>query len=102
MVRAGGKMGLLLVGGIVAYVLVLMAQTHAAANLCDSHAVGTTIEDLEKLDGTSFLTRMGPLDVPEDPGTQRVIFCAGLTMRDTSCSLEIKDRVVKDARFSGY
>ena len=95
-------MGLVLVGGVVVYVLILIAQTHAAANLCDSYAVGSTIENLENLDDTFLLTRMGPLDVPENPGTQRVIFCAGLTMCDTSCSLEIKDRVVKIAKFSGY
>ena len=102
MVRAGSKIGLLLVGGIVAYILVLIAQGHAAEDLCDKYAVGSTIEDLENLDGTFLLTRKGPMDVREDPGTQRVIFCAALTVCDTSCSLDIKDRVVKNARFSDY
>lgn len=102
MARAGGKIGLLLAAGIVTYVAVLMAQNHAAENLCNNYSVGSSIEDLEKLDGTFFLTRMGPLDVREDPGTQRVIFCAGLTMCDTSCSLEIKNRVVKVAKFSDF
>lgn len=100
--RAGGKLGLLLAAGIVTYVAVLMVQTHAAETLCNNYSVGSSIEDLENLDGTFFLTRMGPLDVREDPGTQRVIFCAGLTMCDTSCSLEIKDRIVKVARFSDF
>jgi hypothetical protein len=100
-IRTGGKLGLLLVSGVVAYVLVLMAQNHAAVNLCDSYATGSRIEDLEDLDGSFFLTRMGPFEIPENPGTQRVIFCATLTMCDTSCSLEIWDRVVVNARFSG-
>ena len=95
-------MGLLLLGGIAAYVLVLMAQSDAAANLCENYAVGSTIADLEHLDGTFLLTRMGPFDVPKDPGTQRVIFCASLTMCDTSCSLEVVDHVVKSAEFSGH
>lgn len=102
MVRTGVKMGLLLAAGVVVYVSILMAQTHAAANLCESHPVGSTIEDPDKLDATFFLSRMGPLDVPENPGTRRVIFCAALTMCDTSCRLEIKDGMVTDAKFTGY
>ena len=98
--RTGNIVGLLVLGGIAAYVMLLFAQRNAAAELCDRYPVGASIEDLDDLEGTFLLTRMGPLDDPEKPGTQRVIFCAGLTMCDTSCTLEIKDRVVTDARTS--
>ena len=98
--RTGNIVGLLVLGGIAAYVMLLFAQRNAAAELCDRYPVGSSIEDLDDLDGTLLLTRMGPLDDPENPGTERVIFCAGLTMCDTSCSLEIRDRVVTKAKKS--
>jgi hypothetical protein len=102
MLRIGGTSGLVVVAGVVTYVLVLMAQTNAAENLCEKYPAGSEVAEIEKLDGTFFLTRMGPLQLPDAPGTQRVIFCAGMTMCDTSCSLEIKDRVVTDARYSNH
>ena len=98
--RTGNVIGLLVLGSIAAYVLLLSAQRNAASELCARYSVGASIEDLDDLDGTFLLTRMGPMDDPENPGTQRVIFCAGLTMCDTSCTLEIEDRVVTDARKS--
>jgi len=102
MVSAIGKMGLLVAGGIAVYISVLIAQGRAAADLCDSYPVGSRIEDLENLSGTFFLTRMGPINDPTNPGAQKVIFCASMAMCDTSCSLEIEDRVVTSARFSDF
>lgn len=102
MARAIIKLGLLIVCGLGVYISVLVAQTRAAANLCDSYPGGSRIEDLATLEGTFFLTQMGPIDDPNISGTQKVIFCASLTMCDTSCSLEIEDGVVKLARHSVY
>ncbi len=96
-----GKAGPLVAAGIAIYVLVMVAQSRAAANLCDRYSVGSRIEDIEDLDGTFFLSRMGPFpEHPDKSGAQEVIFCASLTMCDTSCWLEIEDQVVKSARYS--
>ena len=95
-----GKAGPLVAAGIAIYILVMVAQSRAAANLCDRYSVGTRIEDIENLDGTFFLTRMGPMPDPNNPAAQSVIFCASMTLCDTSCRFEIEDQVVKSARYS--
>jgi hypothetical protein len=93
------KADLVVIAGIAIYISVHVAQTRAAANLCNRYSVGTRIEDVESLEGTFFLTRMGHID-PNIMAVQSVIFCAGMTMCDTSCRLEIEDRVVKTAKYS--
>ena len=98
--RTGNTIGLLVLIGIAAYTGFSIAQSRVANKLCDRYTVGSTIEDPSDLDGTLLLTRMGPFDVQEKPGTQRVMYCAGLTMCDSSCTLEIRDHVVTDARTS--
>ena len=94
-----GKAGPLVAAGIAIYVLVMVAQSRAAANLCDRYSVGSRIEDVENLDGTFFLTRVGSI-IPIISGPQTVTFCASLTMCDVGCRLEIEDQVVKSARHS--
>jgi len=86
--------------GIGLYVFLLVAQGRAVDNLCEEHPAGSRIENLEDLEGTFFLTRMGPLPDPKQPGIEKVIFCAGLTMCDKSCSLEIENGQVMRARHS--
>jgi hypothetical protein len=97
-----GTAGPLVLAGIVIYIFTLVAQGRAAVSLCDRYSVGTQIEDVENLDGTFFLTRMGPLPDTNNPAVQSVIFCANMTMCDTSCSLEIEDKVVKSARYLAH
>ena len=94
-----GKAGPLVAAGIAIYVLIMVAQSRAAANLCDRYSVGSRIEDIENLDGTFFLTRMGPV-IRNNPAAQSVTFCASLTMCDVGCRLEIEDQVVTSARYS--
>ena len=91
---------ILIVIGIAAYIWMLNAQEQAAAELCDRYPVGSRIEDLSTLEGTSRLKQMGPVNDPNNPGKGSVIYCAGLTMCDTSCSIEIEENIVKSARFS--
>ena len=93
---------ILIVMGIAAYIWMLNAQEQAAAELCARYPVGSRIENLANLEGTSRLKQMGPVKDPNNPGTGSVIFCAGLTMCDTSCSIEIEDNIVKSARFTNY
>ena len=101
MARAISKTGLLLACGIAIYVALFLVQTRAAGNLCNRYPAGTRVNEIETLEDTVFLTKMGPFVDRDDPGAQKVIFCAALTMCDTSCSLEIKDGVVTSATLVG-
>jgi hypothetical protein len=102
MIRASSMTWLLAVAGIAIYVSILIAQSRAAGDLCERYPAGSFIEDLENVDGSFLLSRMGPIRDRDNPDTTKLIFCAPLTMCDTSCSLEIQDRVVKRAVFSNH
>ena len=94
-----GIAGPLVLAGMAIYVLIMVAQSRAAANLCDRYSVGSRIENIENLDGTFFLTRMGRV-IPNISGPQTVTFCASLTMCDVGCRFEIEEQGVKSARYS--
>ena len=91
--------GLLLVGGAGIYVAALNTQSQAAASLCENYSVGARVDNPESIDGTSFLKLMGPISDPARPYTQKLVFCASMTMCDVSCSLEITDNVLTDVTF---
>jgi hypothetical protein len=95
-----GNAGALVAAGIAIYIAVIVAQSQAAASLCDRYSVGARIEDVENLDGTFFLSRMGPAPDLDQPGAQSAIFCASATMCDTSCRLTVKDGLVVESDFS--
>ena len=94
------KTALVICCAIGLFVLVSFGQGWAAAKLCENHSVGTRIDNLEDIEGSLFLSAMGPLPDRDQPGAQDVIFCASLTMCDTSCSLKIKDGLVVEAKYS--
>ena len=93
-------LAIMLILGI--YIAVTIAQSRAAANLCARHSIGTQIKNLDNLNDSLFLTLMGPIPDPKRPGKQEFIFCASLTMCDTSCSLVIENSLVKESKFSEY
>ncbi len=92
--------GLLIVFGIGFYIYSLSAQQRAAADLCEQNPAGSRIVSLTKLERSYGLKLMGPMDIKDKPGTQRAIFCAALTMCDTSCTLEIQDGRVTRSDYS--
>ena len=94
------KITLVILCAMGLYVSVLLAQSGAAEDLCRHYPVGSAIDDLANLEGTFFLSRMGPVPDPEQAGAQYVVFCAGLSMCETSCGLKIKDNLVVEAIFS--
>jgi hypothetical protein len=100
MIRSIGKITLFMLLGLGVYAIFTFVQGRAVANLCDNYPSGSRIENIEELEGTFFLTRMGPLPDPEKPGVETLIFCASLTMCDTSCNLEIEKGRVTQARHS--
>jgi len=104
MTRSGGRLltqvGILLVVGTGFYAFSLFSQSQAAADLCANHPVGSALENLEELEGTDSLTPVGPIELHDAPGTTQVIFCAALTMCDTSCRLRVENGRVIAADFS--
>ena len=96
------KLVIVIIIAVAIYIAVSISQSRAAANLCARYPVGTQIESLDSLNDTLFLTVMGPISDPKRPSAQQFIFCASLTMCDTSCSLVIEDGLVKQSNFSNY
>ena len=90
--------GLFVVIGI--YIFMVSASGRAAADFCDDHPVGSQIESLERLEGSFLFKRMGPAPDADVAGANYAIYCASLTMCDTSCRLTVKDGSVVEARFS--
>ena len=100
--RTSIKLVLVIMLGVGMYIIVTIAQSRAAADLCANYPVGTRIENLETLNDTFFLTLMGPIADPKRPGAHEIIFCASLTMCDTSCSLVIENGLVVQSNFSDH
>ena len=64
--------------------------------MCSLFPEGTAVGDLKEIENNYSVKLMGPFDVKDKQGTQQAIFCAVLTMCDTSCSLEFQNnRVIK-------
>ena len=96
-----GTAGPLVLAVIVIYRASMAAQQRAAANLCESHPVGSPIDNLENIE-SFFLRRMGPMSDTDNPGAQLAIFCASMTMCDVSCRLIVKDGLVIEENFSAH
>ena len=97
-----GKAGPIVLAGIAVYIFFFVAQGRAAAKLCENHPVGSPINNIEDIEGTFLLTRMGPDPGPDQQGAQVAIFCASTTMCDTSCRLTVEDGLVVEASFSAH
>ncbi len=89
--------GLLLFAGVVLYLALVLAQERAAEALCAANPPGTAVSDVMAHPGTFLLSPRGPLSDPHRPDVERVIYCAALTLCDTSCRLEFRHGVVIDA-----
>lgn len=96
-----GKAGPLVLAGIAIYVVTMELQDRAATNLCESHPVGSPIDNLENIE-SFFLRRMGPIPDSDTPGARLAIFCSAMTMCDTSCRLTVKDGLVIENNFSAH
>ena len=77
----------------------LFVQPHAAAELCESYPAGTAVTNLDDLEGTYLLSRMGPIDTFHRDKEQEVRFCANLHMCDVSCTIKFKDGRVTEAKY---
>lgn len=95
----GNKIGLILIVGLGFYLYVMWQQSVAIETLCESHGVGATLGNGADLAEQHGVQLMGPIDIDDKPGTQRLIFCAPLTLCDVSCTLDVSDNVVTLSEF---
>lgn len=96
MKKAVSTAGVLIVAGLGAYVYALNDQISDIREVCSLFAEGAPKGDLFEIETEYSVRLMGLSKVNDKPGTERAIFCATLTMCDTSCSVEIQnDRVTK-------
>jgi hypothetical protein len=88
--------GSLIVIGVGFAIYSLSKQISDVAKVCALFAEGAAVGDLGGIEDRFSVQLMGPFEVSGKPGTQQVVFCAALTMCDTSCSVEFKnDKVTK-------
>lgn len=88
--------GLAIVLGIGAYVYFINNQISDIEELCSLFPEGTVVGDLKEIENNYSVKLMGPFAVEDKPETQQALFCAVLTMCDTSCRVEFKnDKVIK-------
>ncbi len=96
MLKALSTFGLLTAIGIGAYVYSINDQISDIDEVCSLFPEGMAVGDLKEIENNYSVKLMGPFDVKDKPGTQQAIFCAVLTMCDTSCSVEFQNnRVIK-------
>ena len=83
--------GVLLLVGAAFYVYELFRQIQATSDLCDKYSIGSQVEEVGVIGESFGLDSRGPYEIDDRPGVARVIFCAGFTMCDKACLLEIED-----------
>jgi len=100
-VRIRVIVGVVLLGGVAAYFFSIERQIHAAEALCDAYPAGSRIGNIDAIDGASSLARRGPMPVTGKAESDLFIYCAGLTLCEYSCMLEIESGLVTAATFRG-
>jgi len=96
MIKTLSTVGLLTAIGIGAYVYSINDQISDIKEVCSLFTEGTDVGDLRDIENKYSVKLMGPFDVKDKPGTQQALFCAVLTMCDTSCWVEYQNnRVIK-------
>lgn len=78
---------------------IFLQQKHAR-NMCTSYKAGDQMPSIEELDSEYFLHPMGPFEIKEKPGFQRVIFCASATMCDVACEITFKDGQISQVEYA--
>ncbi len=87
--------------GVGAYVYAVNDQISDIETLCSFFTEGADVGDLNELEKNYSVKLMGPFEVKNRPRTQQALFCAVLTMCDTSCWVEYQDNRVIKAGVSG-
>lgn len=89
-------LGLVLVIGIGAYVYLLSDQVSNVGKVCSIFLKEAPVGNLKQIAMNYSLDLRGPITVKNKPDTQMAIFCAPLTLCDSSCNIEFQNgQVVK-------
>ncbi len=83
-----------IVFGIGAYIYSINDQITDIEEVCSLFPEGAAVGDLKEIENKYSVKLMGPFDVKEKSGTQQAIYCAVLTMCDTSCRVEFQNETV--------
>ena len=89
--------GILLFLGFGVYIYSLHNQISDINEVCSRFPVGAPKGNLEEIEKQYSVQFMGVSRAREQPGTETAIFCAPLTMCDTSCRIEFTDNKVTKA-----
>ena len=84
----------LLTLGVGIYISCLNGRISDINEVCSLFPEGAAPGDWKGIENRYSVKLMGPVEVPDKPGVERVIFCAHLTMCDTSCNIEYQDNNV--------
>ena len=87
-------LGILLVVGVGGTIYFLNEQISDIDSVCALFPVGAPVGDLTKIEADYSVQFMGIFTDNKKPGTQKALFCASLTLCDTSCSVEFKNNKV--------
>ena len=93
-------LGILLVGVVIAYFVVLGGSLAGVNDICEAYPVGTRLSDFNDIDHGWAVSAMGPYEDPKTPGVVSMIYCSAPTMCDASCKLEIENGLVTYSRLS--
>lgn len=92
--------------GVIFLVLIVFGigniflQEKHAIKMCSSYKAGDPMPSVEELDSKYLLHPMGPFELKEKPGLQRVIFCASATMCDVACEITFKDGQISEIEYA--
>lgn len=86
--------GLLMAVGIGVYIYCFNGQISDIDEVCSLFPEGAAPGDWKAIEDRYSVKLMGPVEVSDNPGVERVIFCAHLTMCDASCNIEYQDNKV--------
>ncbi|NND72991.1 MAG: hypothetical protein HKN43_15560 [Rhodothermales bacterium] len=96
MKKAVTTIGLFLILAVGTYVYLLASQISDVDEVCALFPEGAVIGNLKEIEDNYSLKLMGPFAVRNKSDTQEAVFCASLTLCDTSCSVEYRNgRVTK-------
>lgn len=91
---------LAIVIGTGAYVYFINKQISDIEEVCSLFPEGAVVGDLKEIENNYSVKLMGPFAVEDKPETQQALFCAVLTMCDTSCRVEFQNNKVIKAEVS--
>ena len=93
--------GLGFIVGVGAYAFFLVKQLADVDEVCSLFRQGAAVGELQRIEEDYSLKLMGPFALRNKAGTQQAIFCASLTLCDTSCSVEFRNGRVTSAEVRG-